>query len=270
MVAAALAAACSSTATPGDKYPAQGDFCKALAVAECQEAQYCEVDATACETVRSQVCLGKATAALGQGRAYVPKAAPDCVDQATAAFAKNPITSDSLAFAEASLNPAADFVGKCEAVFAGSVDKNGQCTKDVQCSSGRVCDKGYCADKVTKAGNDPCANPGEVCDTGFYCTGSPMHCTAKLTTSQPCNATAPCVEADYCLAGTCAQRLAIGAACTGDGDCTSGFCDVYNGAVCGPSIVFAPAEKTLCAALTSATSGPPDAGPAPVGDAATD
>jgi hypothetical protein len=280
---AAMAAACSSTSAPTDKYPSVDSFCEALAGAECQEAAYCEVDASACKAVRKPLCLADATKAQGQGRTYTPSKAPDCVDAATKTYGSNNINP-------ADLRTLSDTCGR---VYQGSVAKNAQCTPDpnlavsdpdlaqaqasLQCAGDAICDKNHCGDKVTKTSGQGCANPGEVCDTGYYCAGTngnPMVCTPKLTLNQPCSATAPCAETFHCVSGACQARADIGGACGVNADCTSNFCDQYNGFKCGKALIFAPAEAVLCgqyggAPVDGGQPNVPDSG-APSADAASE
>jgi hypothetical protein len=277
-------AACSSNSAPGDKYPAVGDFCKAKAQAECQAANFCEVDQPTCVTARTQDCNTFTQALLAKGRAYVPGNAPKCVDLATSTYATNSVKDPSTAFAT--------LEDTCNRVFGGAVAKNAACSSDYDCTGSLICDKGFCGEKtVVKNAGDGCANPGEVCDVGLYCTGTPARCTPKLVLNQPCSATAPCVESAYCSGGTCIARVPVGSACaltnaaacaldpgtpcvTSD-DCATSFCDAYNpsGAKCGTVLTFSVGEPTLCSLFsqpgTVVSTPVPDAG-APAADAASE
>jgi hypothetical protein len=244
----AVVVACSSS-TPGDKYPSVDSFCDALAAAECQEAANCDLDLTACKTFRKPLCLSSAAGAQGTGRTYTPSKGPDCVDLATKVWGSNNVAPADIA----------SVTDTCARVFQGSIAANHSCSSNatptadeaaqdsLKCTGDLICDKTLCGTKVVKHAGEGCANPGEVCDTGYYCTGSPaVTCTPKLQANQPCSVSAPCLESLRCVTGTCQPRADLGGACASDDDCTTGFCDKYNGYKCGKALIFAPAETVLC------------------------
>ena len=71
----------------------------------------------------------------------------------------------------------ADMDDVCAYVFQG--DSTTTCTVKYDCAGNKICDKGFCADKVTKNKGQPCGNPGEVCATGSYCAPDPAATNAN-------------------------------------------------------------------------------------------
>jgi hypothetical protein len=234
-----LAAACSSTAA--DKYASSESFCSALADEECQSAAACAVPKDKCLTARQNLCNAGAAQAVSQGRQYKPANAQSCIDKAHKYYDAThvPLTPAELA----------DMAEECGRVFAGTIERNGACTSDLSCSDSLICDKGRCgARSVVRNANDGCANAGEVCDTGLYCsTASPNVCQPRKKLGETCDKDAPCIESLRCEV-TCKPRLPAGTKCTSDDECdvSAPYCSPWDGNICNDGIRFSVKETELC------------------------
>lgn len=237
-------AACSST--DPDKYPSSDAFCSAKAGEECKAAGYCGTNTDACKRQRTQICSQAAAQAVGAGRAYRASNAEDCINKTHNLFANPSFTPAAKADAEYA----------CGKVFKGNVQTNGQCTLDFDCSGELVCDKGRCASKTTKKLNEPCANPGEVCDATTFCAkdGSGLVvCQAKHKQGETCStstdAPVACVDTTRCAGtGFCEARVPQGGACdVGADQCAAEapYCDDTT-KKCVTQIIFAPTQTELC------------------------
>lgn len=228
--------ACSSSSSGNNNpYPDPKSFCAAVAKAECQESTNCGVDESQCETWRATQCNGgtiivKLAPTDTLSRQYTSGKAKACIDALNGAFGggNDKITYDDL-FKSGGL------VDTCEAVFQGNVGNGSGCTTNYDCTqSGEVCasvpgQQAACATPTMKAQGSACADPGDTCSDGNYCSnasGSPK-CVASETTGGPCKANDECVSADHCVSGACAQKEVAGGPCTSNDDCdsTAPFCD---------------------------------------------
>jgi hypothetical protein len=215
----------------------EASFCTRKAEAECQVTERCAADKTMCLTERMTLCSQFATAAKASGkRVFTPGNVNACVDKTRAVYGKPTITPQDMA----------DVAEACNYVFQGDGEVlTDACDVKYDCKGKVICDKGFCAMSMTKGASQPCSDPGAVCATGNYCTENTAGlkvCTAKAMTGAPCSATIPCLEALRCANGTCADRVAAGAACTSNDDCpTTGspYCDPYAGNRCDPGLSFA-------------------------------
>jgi hypothetical protein len=235
-----LSVACSSSSS--DKYGSSDSFCSAKAVEECQIAAACAVDAAACKTKRAALCNQHATDVASSGRKYTSGNAQACIDKMHKLYSTQTITPSALA----------DATDTCERVFSGTVANNAACKTSYDCAStSSICDKGLCGTKTTKNVGDGCANAGEVCGGDSYCSKTtPNVCLAKKASGQPCDADNPCsTTAALRCDNTCKDAYPAGHVCATDADCATAapFCDVYNGNICDLGMIFAPAEKALCA-----------------------
>ncbi len=229
---AALAAGCGSG---GGTTMTQSDFCAKKAENECKAvADRCLASASACEAKRVKACNDFAAAqqaapSSAVTRPFRPDLAKACLDKATEVYAKATITPADLA----ALNDV------CARVFSGkkkSTDPDKTCSSNYECEASQICDTGFmtCGPKRTVSAGAGCNNPGEICPTGQYCTGSPRECMPKIAAGETCDDTSPCLEALRCSAGTCAERVDFAASCTSNDDCLPAhpYCDTYNGSVC--------------------------------------
>jgi hypothetical protein len=83
---------------------------------------------------------------------------------------------------------------------------------------------------------DPCANVGDVCASGTFCTGVPAKCAVGGTADDgaTCTPTVGCATGDYCqidagaTKGTCIKTGTKGSTCTSDTNCAPAapYCDL--------------------------------------------
>ncbi len=235
--AGVMIAACSSASEP---YPSASAFCAALANEQCQIAAACAVPKDNCTMARKALCA-EVAARLPANRQYTAGNAPACIDKTHAYYAADhvPLTPTEVA----------ELDDACGRVFSGTVDRNGACASTFDCAGSLICDKGRCGERTVKThAGDGCANAGEVCDAGLYCTATDRICAPKKKQGEACSAIdAPCLETLLCNL-TCMPRFATGAACTSNDQCEAAapYCDVYNN-VCDDGIRFSVSQKALCA-----------------------
>jgi hypothetical protein len=230
-------------------------FCAQVADKECQVTTKCGIaDKTACTTVRAAKCMAQATERAVAPRVFTVANINNCVNQVNSVYSTNGMIT------VAKLDAMDD---ACQYVFQGNIKEGKDCTVKYDCEGTLICDTAkspsLCAKKVVKNMGDLCGNPGEVCNTGSYCTkmGDVFRCVAKLTANQACDVDAnPCVEALRCLAGTCQTRADSGGACTSDDDCatTVPYCDPYIGNKCDQGLTFG-GGAAACAAFGGSGSG---------------
>jgi hypothetical protein len=158
-------------------------------------------------------------------RDFIPSNADACLDKVSKVYGK--LDQGAVAL------PGSDYVALqavCAAVYRGAKQANETCAGDLDCVDGLICDKGFCGTPSLVAPGAGCANIGEYCPTGSYCSSATgvWLCSAKVPALGYCDDSTPCLEALRCSAGTCVARLGIGEACTSDLDCSgSGFCEPY-------------------------------------------
>jgi len=115
------------------------------------------------------------------------------------------------------------------------------CTMDHDCDVDLICDKGRCGTTKRVSPGAGCANVGEICPRGEYCTsakGVPA-CGKRQGKGQPCASNDICLESLRCGASAlCEDRLAIGSGCTVNDDCATHYCSPYS-AVCEMELNFA-------------------------------
>jgi len=219
LLALAAVWACSASEEDGG-LGSVDQFCKAKADAECVVAAKCAATTDACLADRQAACTSGATAAQSGGRTYTSGRAQACVDKTKEIYDRGTASpADLKALEEA-----------CERVFQGSIEQNKACSTDYNCKDSLICDKGFCATKVEKKTGEPCANPGDLCEAGSYCTsnGSLMVCTSKKGAGEVCNdAISPCSE-EYRCNGTCVARYNAGETCDSNKDecaASAPYCD---------------------------------------------
>lgn len=219
LVAIGLTVACGSSDEPaaGPKYPTEEAFCAARADAECAVSDLCTVKKDACVASRKDFCKSSSFASSALGLTYNPAGAEQCISQLSTSYKSDKalIKADELAAIKAA----------CLKVFAGKVEKNKACTDTAQCVGTFLCDKGFCAESVQKAGDTPCGNPGESCVAGYLCTGDGVKtCVKRKALGELCVGFDTCDEGLLCN-GTCKKKFEIGDACASSDDCASKLCD---------------------------------------------
>jgi hypothetical protein len=228
--------ACSSSSSGNNNpYAKQSDFCAAVAKAECQEATNCGVDETQCETWRARQCnsgtiIVPLTPSDTLSRQYNPDKAKACIDALNGAFGNS-----NVQIKYGDLFNKGGLVDTCEAVFAGNVGNGSACTTDYDCTQmGEVCasvpgQQAACATPTMKALGSACADPGDTCATGTYCSNASGSdkCVAAETNGGPCQSNDECVTGFHCVNKACTAQALSGGACATNSDCdpSAQFCD---------------------------------------------
>lgn len=201
-----------------EKYPSADSFCSGKADAECKAgAEVCGATADACKAKRTSVCQAAASAATGRGGVYRPQNAEKCINDTTALYASKVVD----------LAKEKEVDETCSRVFSGSKKKSENCTTSNECEGTLICDRNLCAEKVAKALDEACNNPGDTCGTGTYCgpRGGSNFCNKKNEVGDICGDTTPCLENLRCVPPDgCKERLGAGEVCDKPTDCTTGFC----------------------------------------------
>lgn len=246
MLASGIALIACSSSDDSEKYPSVDSFCTAKATAECNAPSVatCGVTSAACQTARKAACNTAAAAATGQGRVYTPSNVEACLTATDTAYRNPTVAADLTARDDA-----------CNRVFSGTKGKSVACTSEYDCQGTLVCDLsknpngGNCADKVAKGLNDPCTDPGDICATGTYCSGSgtAFFCAADRNIGEACTPTLPCDSTKaFCnspTSGTCTALGNTGDACTSDTNCATTFCNANSKCAARQF----PSEKGVCA-----------------------
>ena len=162
--------------------------------------------------------------AVGNFREFIPANAEACLDEVKKVYGK--LNQGAVALA------GSDYLAMqavCANVYRGARLANEPCGSNLDCVDDLICDKGFCGEAQLVAPGAGCANIGEYCPAGSYCSGATgvWFCSAKASAQAYCGTAIPCLEALRCSAGVCLARLGIGEACASDGDCSSGFCEPY-------------------------------------------
>ena len=239
-----LAAACGSEPsplTPTQYIQRRADTtCAAISAA-------CLVPAATCVAARQSEYLAEYQAALANVRDFIPATAEACLAKVEEIYGR--IEQGAVAM------KATDYEAMqaiCADVYRGAGAANGGCQTDVDCVSDLICDKGFCGTPKLVPLGAGCANIGEICAPGAFCSNASgiWMCTAKVGVQGDCTVS-PCVESLRCAAGLCVSRLDTGLPCATDDDCTSGFCEPYAG-LCAADVRFANGSAA-CAAMSANT-----------------
>jgi hypothetical protein len=232
----------------------EDQFCQEYAKRECAKvANYCSFAASSCEPSRLDNCKSMAAHSKTGARQFNADNADRCLKQVDTAYATLPIDATKLAALDAA----------CGRVFSAGAKANEACTVDFDCDGDLICDKAHCGSRKIVAAGAGCANVGEVCPTGQYCSNASglFNCTPKQAQGATCSDTQPCTEKLRCT-GTCAARLAIGMLCNSDDECESLYCNPYAAAgarKCGAGLSFSDGSPSCLAFMGSAIPAP-DAG----------
>jgi hypothetical protein len=227
----------------------EDQFCQEYAKRECGKvAGYCNFPASSCEPVRAAACQQMASASKTGNRKFNSDNADRCLDQVNKTYGGIPITPDKLEALDTA----------CSRVFSGGAKANDACTIDFDCAGDLICDKGRCGARRVVAAGGGCANIGETCPKGQYCSNATglYQCTAKLAAGATCSDSQPCVESLRCT-GTCTARSEMGATCASDDECTSGYCTAYPAPgtprKCGNGLSFAEGSASCTAYMGAGT-----------------
>src|SRR4051812_34920727 len=209
-------------------------FCAEYADIECAKvATFCSFSAASCEPIRVNACREFAQRSKSGGRQFNPAKTDACLGELRHAYGLLPISATSLGQVDAT----------CSRVFEGRAQMGETCAVAFDCHEGLICDKGRCGVEHTVAGGAGCANIGERCPKGEYCTNATgiYVCTRRLDPGATCSEAAPCIETYRCRS-MCLPRLEVGTKCTSDDDCESGYCNPYvlpgTTRTCGPGLTF--------------------------------
>jgi hypothetical protein len=213
------------------------DFCGEFAKRECEPtAAVCSRETKECEPIRRATCQASVAPLEDATRRFRPDNAEECLEQLEEVYKKNLITAADLDA----------LYGKCLRVVEGSGVANARCSIDQDCRSPLVCDKSLCGPPRVVAAGANCANPGETCQPSEFCKPADgiAVCSARADKGTACSAALPCKPNLRCDGSTCVDKLAANAACAGDDDCLSGYCNPYPptgvGRTCLPGLSFAP------------------------------
>ena len=231
----------------------EDEYCNQRAAGECASlaggCTFSAADTAACTPKRKTVCVQEAAAL---------KSPPKRVFRE--AKGKACVAESKKLFTGATLVPSATWMTlkeTCARTFEGEAKATEACLISLDCVSGLTCDKMFCGVAKTVAAGQGCANPGEQCGAGQYCTlsGTLYKCENRLALDQACNATKVCAENLRCLDGFCKERLVTGDTCVADGDCASTLiCDPFV-RKCSTTINLA----TQCTVLGAGGGASPDA-----------
>jgi len=191
-------------------------YCNERAAAECgalnSTCAFSPADKTSCETKRKTACAQEAAALKSPPkRVFRESRGKACVSKSRNVFVPVVTAANWIDLREV-----------CSRTFEGLAKSTEACEISLDCESGLICDKGFCGKATTVAMDAGCANAGEQCRTGQFCSkvGAVFKCVNRLGLDSACDYTTNlCVESLRCLAGVCKPRLMQGDTCTVDADC---------------------------------------------------
>ncbi len=258
-----LVGACGSD---DDSVLTRQQFCQEKARRECADVvPACLIPEVECRASREAACNTQAAIDLSAQRTFSPSNAATCLSKVGDIFGKLNRGAVALTADEWRQQKAA-----CERVFQGSALLNQKCNQTTDCSGILVCDRGYCGSPKRVSAGAGCANTGEYCEPGNYCSNDarPL-CTVRLGFGGACSATVPCLENLRCdlsgAVGMCSTLFTDSSPCLSDGDCASGFCEPF-ALRCSHDVRFASGTP----ACTAFASSSPSRGSAVSSDAAVD
>jgi hypothetical protein len=212
----------------GDDTPTnQLQFCEERAKRECANVvPACLMPELDCMSNRQKACNNQAAMEVSAQRAFVPANAATCLATVSEVF-------DKLAGGTVAITPDEwrKYEADCARVFQGAAQANQRCNQNADCSGSLICDRGYCGTKKKVNPGEGCANTGEYCAPGNYCsdeTGREL-CTVRIGYGGACSDTVPCLENLRCDRADhiCTTLLTWSAVCEADSDCETGFCEPY-------------------------------------------
>jgi hypothetical protein len=237
-------------------------FCDEYARIECSKvAAFCSFNAANCEPARVNACREFAGRVKGVGHQFNPGNTDRCLKKLEEAYRTLPIPAAMLKAVDSN----------CARVFEGTAKATEACTADYDCAGGLICDKGHCGTEKIVASGGGCANIGERCPSGEFCTttgGIPL-CAKRLGQGATCSLSMPCAESLRCR-NSCVPRLDTMGDCTDDDDCLSGYCNRYVvKRTCGLGLSFSPESPSCNAYMGVPDGGLPGRGTNEVTDAGT-
>jgi hypothetical protein len=227
-----------------DKAPTtQTEYCGLYAQEICAAvAPACLMTESACTAGRLADCGVQAQ--QNSRRDFLPSNADACLAKIGEVYGK--LNQGAVALTAAAITSIND---ACANVYRGTKATNGSCEVDVDCLDGLVCDKGFCGRANIVAQGQGCANVGEICPPGNYCSGAApvSSCVSKGQLGADCNDAVPCLENLRCESGVCAVQLEVGVACAVNQDCKTRFCEPY-AQMCANDVRFAN-KSAACTAM---------------------
>jgi hypothetical protein len=247
----------------GDGPMTEQKFCEEYARIECSKvAAFCSFNPANCEPSRLSICIATARTLKSGGHQFNPGNTDRCLKKLEEAYRVLPISAAMLK----------DVDDQCTRVFEGTAKPAEACVADYDCADGLICDKGRCGALKVVASGAGCANIGEVCPKGEYCTANSgiFLCTRRQQQGMACSPAQPCVENLRCR-DTCVPRLDIQDMCSSDDDCLSGYCNRYvTTRTCGLGLTFSPESPSCVYYMRGDDGGVPMRGPTPAPDAGAD
>jgi hypothetical protein len=225
----------------------QTEYCTEYAQYVCEGIETaCLIPELNCTTARLAECTSQAQAQVSAGRVFLPSNADIYLSKVSTNYSK--LNQGSVALG------VSDYKAMLQArdkVYRGKAIAYEPCPNgaDADCIDGLVCDKDYCGTaKMVSQGGAGCANIGEYCSQGYYCSNASgaYFCANKVGLGGACSAAVPCLENLRCSDGVCTVQAEIGIACSVDQDCSSGFCHPYAGK-CAKDIRFADGSAACLA-----------------------
>jgi hypothetical protein len=203
----------------------------------------CLVPLATCTAGRVAEYTADYQTALAALRDFIPDNAEACLAKVKDVYGK--LDEGAVAL------KAADYLAMediCANVYRGAGVAYGACSADADCLGNLICDKGFCGTPKLVPPGAGCANIGEYCPMGSYCSNASgvWLCSAESDLQGSC-AQSPCLESLRCAAGVCVARLAIAEPCASNVDCASGFCEPY-AYLCAEDIRFAN-HSAACVAM---------------------
>jgi len=219
--------------------------CSAAVVSACAAT-----DAAACQESQKADCVAR----LPVG--YSSQFAEDCLDAVKDAYTDADLTPAELAVV-------VGFAEPCDQLIKGAGGDGAICQDRAGCNTlqGLDCVKkagettGECRVPEVVGGGISCVEPQKTCVDGFYCDGS--HCLERLaigaacTSDDECSTDARCDSSSDAGAGTCVARADVTDPCTEGADCKSNICTIPTGQSTGICVlqVRLSAAEPMCASL---------------------
>lgn len=204
----------------------EDEYCNQRAAGECAAlaggCTFGAADTAACTPKRKDVCVKEAAAVKSPKRVFNEGRGKTCVAESKKVFTG------------ATLVPIASWQmlqETCSRTFGGELKLNDVCTISLDCIPGLICDKGACSKANPVAAGAGCANAGDQCGAGQYCTSVPPalpKCENRIALDQPCDASKLCGENLRCLGSVCKEKVKMGEPCASDSDCpTTLICEPF-------------------------------------------
>jgi hypothetical protein len=241
---AIVTASCATSTTPPDQ--SVDEFCTNWAKAYCQLGNgACNFDATSCEQYQDTVvCPAFVNSLQGGTRTYSQANGAACIAAINDVFGGSP--------SAVSISAWLNVQSTCGRIVSDNLTTDKPCTTDADCAQGLVCANevgtttSVCASQTPIALGNICGDPGDQCQDNAYCapqSGAAPLCVATPGPGGTCSATVPCGTGYTCVTigstSTCQTAGALGASCSSNDQCASGFCDLYPPAACTNGLSFA-------------------------------